>query len=82
MVARVIFDCRGIAPVRGGLAVWLQAAPQHFLYFLFDPHGHGSLRPTFGVAATWPLRLWPRDEDTILDPSFCMTAALRVKRAR
>ena len=24
-------------------------APQHFLYFLPLPHGHGSLRPTFGV---------------------------------
>src|SRR3954471_14538156 len=23
-------------------------APWHFLYFLPDPHGHGSLRPTFG----------------------------------
>ena len=23
-------------------------APQHFLYFLPDPHGHGSLRPTLG----------------------------------
>src|ERR1700683_95897 len=23
-------------------------APQHFLYFLPLPHGHGSLRPTFG----------------------------------
>ena len=22
-------------------------APQHFLYFLPDPHGQGSLRPTF-----------------------------------
>ena len=24
------------------------AAPWHFLYFLPLPHGHGSLRPTFG----------------------------------
>ncbi len=24
------------------------AAPWHFLYFLPEPHGHGSLRPTFG----------------------------------
>ena len=23
-------------------------APQHFLYFLPLPHGHGSLRPTLG----------------------------------
>ncbi len=23
-------------------------APWHFLYFLPDPHGQGSLRPTFG----------------------------------
>jgi len=22
--------------------------PQHFLYFLPDPHGHGSFGPTFG----------------------------------
>src|SRR5215203_7443827 len=29
----------------------LQAlAPQHFLYFLPEPHGHSSLRPTFGWA--------------------------------
>ncbi len=25
-------------------------APQHFLYFLPLPHGHGSFLPTFGVA--------------------------------
>jgi hypothetical protein len=25
------------------------AAPQHFLYFLPDPHGHGSFRPTFAL---------------------------------
>ncbi|GAB6042317.1 hypothetical protein JCM17961_29930 [Endothiovibrio diazotrophicus] len=24
-------------------------APQHFLYFFPLPHGHGSLRPTFGA---------------------------------
>src|SRR5512146_2242312 len=24
------------------------AAPWHFLYFFPDPHGQGSLRPTFG----------------------------------
>src|SRR5947207_2388626 len=24
------------------------AAPWHFLYFFPEPHGHGSLRPTFG----------------------------------
>lgn len=22
--------------------------PQHFLYFLPEPHGHGSFEPTFG----------------------------------
>ena len=27
-----------------------QFFPQHFLYFLPLPHGHGSLRPTFGGA--------------------------------
>ena len=27
------------------------SAPQHFLYFLPLPHGHGSLRPTFARAA-------------------------------
>ena len=26
--------------------------PQHCLYFLPLPHGHGSLRPTFGVVLT------------------------------
>src|SRR5437763_879799 len=31
-------------PERSGYA----AAPWHFLYFLPLPHGHGSLRPTFG----------------------------------
>ena len=24
--------------------------PWHFLYFLPEPHGHGSLRPTFGLS--------------------------------
>jgi hypothetical protein len=28
-------------------------APQHFLYFLPLPHGHGSLRPTFGSGRTY-----------------------------
>src|SRR5687767_14210892 len=27
-------------------------APWHFLYFLPLPHGHGSLRPTFGSGRT------------------------------
>jgi len=27
------------------------APPQHFLYFLPEPQGHGSFRPTFSVAA-------------------------------
>src|SRR5438874_10465467 len=27
-------------------------APWHFLYFLPDPHGQGSLRPTFAPART------------------------------
>src|SRR6266849_7336959 len=27
-------------------------APWHFLYFLPEPHGHGSLRPTFAPART------------------------------
>ena len=26
--------------------------PQHFLYFLPEPQGHGSLGPTFGVVRT------------------------------
>ncbi len=37
------------------------AAPWHFLYFLPEPHGHGSLRPTLGwlrwivsTFASWP----------------------------
>lgn len=31
----------------------VQLSPQHFLYFLPDPHGHGSFLPTFpeGAAA-------------------------------
>ncbi len=28
-----------------------QFRPQHFLYFLPEPQGHGSLRPTFSFAA-------------------------------
>src|SRR5215207_6851870 len=39
-----------------------QLRPWHFLYFLPEPHGHGSLRPTFpklgvGVAG-WEPRCW------------------------
>lgn len=30
-----------------------QLRPQHFLYFLPDPHGHGSLRPTFPKELDW-----------------------------
>src|SRR5215831_19753641 len=36
---------------RGGCGAHLHAgttAPQHFLYFLPLPHGHGSFRPTLG----------------------------------
>ena len=33
------------------LAFPFTAAPWHFLYFLPLPHGHGSLRPTFGLVA-------------------------------
>jgi len=28
------------------------AAPWHFLYFLPDPHGQGSFRPTLAAART------------------------------
>src|SRR5271170_3588786 len=27
--------------------------PWHFLYFLPDPHGHGSLRPTLSPVRRW-----------------------------
>ena len=37
-----VLGCPGRAPPR------LQPLPQHFLYFLPLPHGHGSLRPILG----------------------------------
>src|SRR3954463_12001129 len=37
---------------KGGILC--HAVPWHFLYFLPLPHGHGSLRPTFGSSRfTW-----------------------------
>src|SRR6266571_2582229 len=32
------------------LAAASSSLPWHFLYFLPEPHGHGSLRPTFGLS--------------------------------
>jgi hypothetical protein len=40
-----------------------QLRPQHRLYFFPDPHGHGSLRPTFpkfgASSLNWPPTCWP-----------------------
>src|SRR5947207_1802881 len=42
-------DC---SPHRNGELRYAASFPQHFLYFFPLPHGHGSLRPTFGASFT------------------------------
>src|SRR5436190_9388475 len=51
------------------------AAPWHFLYFLPLPHGHGSLRPTFGssrltvlITSSPPVRLGRGGSATAVAP--------------
>ena len=46
--------------------------PQQFLYFLPLPHGHGSLRPTFGVERT----IWMEDWAFALAELRAWTACL------
>jgi hypothetical protein len=56
----------------------VHVTPQHFLYFLPDPHEHGSLRPTFAVRRWSP----PRGAPTIRPASPCMKVARRANRSR
>ena len=54
-------------------------APWHFLYFLPEPHGHGSLRPTFG-ASRWTvstLASWPPDAGGAVRSSSTLAGARR-----
>src|SRR5216683_5936585 len=50
-------------------AAVVQAAPWHFLYFLPEPHGHGSLRPTLGSLRTMVFVL-PASSPAGAAPSF------------
>ena len=67
----------GVPPVEIGIAAHLPF-PQHFLYFLPDPHGHRSLRPTFGSSRTIgvsptsspSLNFHPSDSRTNCDTSW------------
>src|SRR5258706_13871149 len=45
-------DVGGSTIARTCRACYAALAPQHFLYFLPLPHGHGSLRPTRGAVLT------------------------------
>ena len=50
-------------PTPGPFLIWWERsgegsqAPQHFLYFLPEPQGHGSLRPTL-VETAWVDSAW------------------------
>src|SRR5262245_36967820 len=50
----------------GKAPLWIDHAsrPWHFLYFLPEPHGHGSLRPTLASATKVPWRSPGRRPDS------------------
>ncbi len=50
---RVIAVYRSVVDCKRDRMIADQLRPQHFLYLLPDPHGHGSLRPTFPKELDW-----------------------------
>src|SRR5438094_8124802 len=61
------------------------AAPWHFLYFFPEPHGQGSLRPTFGSLRTTVLILpasSPAAAAPWLGPVNCIEPRRRAARRR
>ena len=48
-VAGIVLTIRFVTGRPGFFVISLVYIPWHFLYFRPLPHGHGSLRPTFGL---------------------------------